>query len=260
MKSFKNLFRLLLLFIMASFFWECQQDDICAQEQQTTPALVIQFSDDLQLVQLSSSLNVQDTTLTQTTIVDSTNTTTTISHNILVQDQIILDSLDSKSIDQIYYTPLLLEKEVLLESDTLPNLMLSSSYPSSSLTLSAFGQDKITLPLRVDRDREYWLFSTDPDLEDNHNILELTYDPELVYISRACGYSMFYKNLQARFIEKPIVFVDNSIDSTDSSTDTTDSSVSNINQITPVFIDDIRIGEQDIIVTDQDNPNLYLFH
>lgn len=41
----KKLFILIAIFLVASFFWNCEKDDICDQNTSTTPRLIIHFYD-----------------------------------------------------------------------------------------------------------------------------------------------------------------------------------------------------------------------
>ncbi|WP_417370059.1 DUF6452 family protein [Gelidibacter japonicus] len=69
--------------------------------------------------------------------------------------------------------------------------------------------DSIVLPLRVDaldimntsrfvltKDRDYDL-DDDPNTASNADIIEVNYTPELIYVSRACGYKSVFNNLSA---------------------------------------------------------------
>lgn len=69
--------------------------------------------------------------------------------------------------------------------------------------------DSIVLPLRVDaldimntsrfvltKDRDYDL-DDDPNTASNADIIEVNYMPELIYVSRACGYKSVFNNLSA---------------------------------------------------------------
>ena len=69
--------------------------------------------------------------------------------------------------------------------------------------------DSILLPLRIDAldnlntTRFVLTMDTDYDTDDNNNtasnadIIEVTYTPELIYVSRACGYKSVFNNLSA---------------------------------------------------------------
>ncbi|RXJ51399.1 DUF6452 family protein [Gelidibacter gilvus] len=69
--------------------------------------------------------------------------------------------------------------------------------------------DSIVLPLRVDaldilntsrfvltKDRDYDT-DDDPNTVSNADIIEVKYTPELIYVSRACGYKSVFNNLSA---------------------------------------------------------------
>lgn len=69
--------------------------------------------------------------------------------------------------------------------------------------------DSIVLPLRIDvldspnttrfiieRDVDFEL-DEDPATQSNIDILEVTYTPELIYVSRACGYKSVFNNVVA---------------------------------------------------------------
>lgn len=69
--------------------------------------------------------------------------------------------------------------------------------------------DSIVLPLRIDaldnlntsrfvltKDRDYDT-DNDPNTVSNADIIEVNYTPELIYVSRACGYKSVFNNLSA---------------------------------------------------------------
>ncbi len=69
--------------------------------------------------------------------------------------------------------------------------------------------DKLVLPLRIDaldntnttrfvieRDIDY-ATDEDPNTISNIDILEINYTPELIYVSRACGYKSIFNNVDA---------------------------------------------------------------
>lgn len=69
--------------------------------------------------------------------------------------------------------------------------------------------DSIVLPLRIDaldilntsrfvltKDRDYDT-DDDPTTVSNADIIEVKYTPELIYVSRACGYKSVFNNLSA---------------------------------------------------------------
>ncbi|WP_296385764.1 DUF6452 family protein [Winogradskyella sp.] len=148
--------KLFALFIALTLI-SCERDDICAATTATTPRLLIEFYDISNPDDLKSVLRL--TAYGEGLVVDDTGM---IIEPIEASDSTILFNENASSL------------ELPLRIDT-----------EGETTTSRFILEKDT-NLRLDSDT-----TTDSDID----IIEISYIPEFVFVSRACGYKSTFNNL-----------------------------------------------------------------
>lgn len=138
--------------LIALFTWSCERDDICAEATPTTPRLIIRFYD------INNPDDFKDVR------------------------QLEIDGIDDDG------NPFDIDNPIVVRTDT----------------------DSINLPLRFQAENEItttrFRLAKDADFEDdlnddgnddlttasNDDIITITYTPEFVYVSRACGYKSIF--------------------------------------------------------------------
>lgn len=168
----KNI-KFLILFIAIALI-NCERDDICAATTQTTPRLIIEFYDAIETEDLK---NVPRLTV--------------------YGDGLFTDE------DGIVTEP----------TDGTEGVLLEISDSGVESYVFNVNKNKIALPLIIDEvpqsesittrfilEKETNLRVEDDDLTTNSNkdILEIKYNTEFVYVSRACGYKSIFTNLEVR--------------------------------------------------------------
>lgn len=63
--------------------------------------------------------------------------------------------------------------------------------------------DSVSIPLRRDLNSPLYNFVRTLETVENRDGISLTYEPEEVYLNRACGFTSIYNNLTADVIEEP---------------------------------------------------------
>lgn len=135
----------------------CERDDICAETTQTTPRLIIEFYDATEPEELK---NVPRLTVYGEGLITDEN-------GIAIEPEVTSDKTIVFNQNQnIVELPLIIDTE-------------------NETTTTRFVLERET-NLRLD---------TDDTETSNIDIIEITYTPEFVYVSRACGYKGIFKNL-----------------------------------------------------------------
>ncbi|WP_179377127.1 DUF6452 family protein [Winogradskyella wichelsiae] len=160
----KNVKFLILLIAVALI--NCERDDICAATTQTTPRLIIEFYDATDTDEL---LNVPRITVYGEGLFTDEDGVTT--EPIEESDLIITDYDD----DDSYVF------NVNSNKIALPLIVGNEG----ELTTTRFVLEKDT-DLRIDDDE---------DTNSNIDIIEISYNNEFVYVSRACGYKSNFNSL-----------------------------------------------------------------
>jgi len=151
--------RILKLFILfiALVLISCERDDICAETTATTPRLLIEFYDASNIDDLKSVLRL--TAYGEELVVDENGNQI---EPIVASDATLLFNENSNALN----LPLFIGTE-------------------NDRTTVRFVLEKFT-NFRID---------DDPTTESNRDIIEISYKPEFIYVSRACGYKSIFKNL-----------------------------------------------------------------
>jgi hypothetical protein len=164
MKRLKNIF---LLALTGLCLGNCERDDICAQETSTTPRLILEFYDITNQDQL---LSVPAMTVYADDPDIPVPETDNISGAILIEP---------------------------FESSRLFNLTTNIAKPPLFV-----GEEGVSITRRYVFERRTDLrLDADPETSSNTDIIEITYIPEYVYVSRACGYKSIFTNLRIEVIQ-----------------------------------------------------------
>lgn len=158
----KNLKFLILLIIIA--FYSCERDDICNKNTPTTPQLVIEIFDITETETLKSVIRLS-----------------------AYGESLFLDENDM-------LTP-------PIESDSR-SIVFNSAQGLTSLKLPLIvGTEGIETTTRYVLEKDTNLrIDTNTATNSNRDILEIKYIPELVYISRACGFKSVFTRLEVTII------------------------------------------------------------
>jgi len=159
---------LLLSLVAISTLQNCERDDICAATTQTTPRLIIEFYDATDTDEL---LNVSRITVYRDGVFTDENGVTT--EPTEASDKIITTYNDKDS-----YV-----------------FNVTSNKIALPLLVGAEGQPPITVRYVLEKDTNLRIEDDDPLTNSNIDIIEITYNTEFVYVSRACGYSSNFNNL-----------------------------------------------------------------
>lgn len=151
----KNLKFLVLCIAIALV--NCERDDICPATTQTTPRLIVQFYD------ASDTDELLDVT------------------RITVYGEGVLDDDGNPTVDPIVSTDATLLFNEIANTVELPLIVGAEN----ELITTRFILEKDT-DLRLDED---------PLTNSNIDIIEISYNTEFVYVSRACGYTNNFKAL-----------------------------------------------------------------
>jgi len=154
----KNVKFLILLIAIALI--NCERDDICASTTQTTPRLIVEFYDATDTDEL---LNVS---------------------RITVYGEGLVTDVDGNII------------EPLEESDATLLFNENANTIELPLIISAEGVEAtITTRYILERDTDLRIEDEDDTTNSNIDIIEITYNTEFVYVSRACGYKSNFNSL-----------------------------------------------------------------
>ncbi|SHH48938.1 DUF6452 family protein [Winogradskyella jejuensis] len=162
MKKYAYLFLLISLILFS-----CERDDICADGTPTTPRLLIEFFDavDTEVSKTVTRLTIyaDDANIT---IPDNENSSGAILVEPFEQERIFNRNSNSAGL------PLKIDDE-------------------GETTITRYFFEKDT-NLRLDEDN-----STNSNID----VIEITYETEFIYISRACGFKSIFKNIEIDIID-----------------------------------------------------------
>jgi hypothetical protein len=150
-------FKFIILFLVIGLV-NCERDDICAASTETTPRLLIEFYDITNPEELK---NVPRLTLYGEGLVTDENGDPT--EPTIFTDATIVFNLNTNAV-------------------ALP-LKIDTETTETAITTTRYILEKDT-NLRLDETGE-----------SNKDILQISYETEFVYVSRACGYKSIFKNL-----------------------------------------------------------------
>jgi len=151
------------ILVMAVALVNCERDDICAESTLTTPRLSVEFYDALELADLK---NVPRLTL--------------------YGEGLVVDENGS-------------EIDPIAISDA--TLVFNSNESSVFLPLKIENNDESFITARFVLEKDTNLRLDDSNVDDsNKDIIEIAYQTEFVYVSRACGYKSIFVNLSATLI------------------------------------------------------------
>ncbi|WP_179317723.1 DUF6452 family protein [Winogradskyella undariae] len=154
----KNVKFLILLIAIALI--NCERDDICASTTQTTPRLIVEFYDATDTDEL---LNVS---------------------RITVYGEGLVTDDDGNII------------EPLEESDATLLFNENANTIELPLIIGAEGVEAtITTRYVLEKDTDLRIEDEDDTTNSNIDIIEITYNTEFVYVSRACGYKSNFNSL-----------------------------------------------------------------
>ncbi|MBF8150533.1 hypothetical protein ITJ86_11535 [Winogradskyella sp. F6397] len=159
----KRLLIFLSFITLAITNYNCERDDICAATTQTTPRLIIEFYDASDPEEL---LNVPRITV--------------------YGDGLLEEDDDGNPIEPI------------VASDVTLNFNENINIIELPLVVGA-ENELITTRFILERDTNLRL-DDDPLTASNIDIIEVSYETEFVYVSRACGYKSIFKNVIVRRI------------------------------------------------------------
>ncbi len=151
----------------------CERDDICAETTATTPRLLIEFYDASNTDDLKSVLRL--TAYGDGLVVDENGMEI---EPIVASDATLLFNENSNAVD----LPLLIGTQ-------------------GDRTTIRFVLEKFT-NFRID---------DDPATESNRDIIEISYKPEFIYVSRACGYKSIFNDLDIDIVPDGDAWISNII-------------------------------------------------
>ncbi|MEP5254974.1 MAG: DUF6452 family protein [Winogradskyella arenosi] len=151
--------KFLILFIAIALI-NCERDDICAATTQTTPRLIVEFYDATDTDEL---LNVS---------------------RITVYGEGLVTDEDGNSI------------EPTEESDATLLFNENANSVELPLIIDAEGvETTITTRYVIEKDTDLRIEDEDDTTNSNIDIIEISYNTEFVYVSRACGYKSNFNSL-----------------------------------------------------------------
>ena len=156
----KNI-KFLVLFIAIALI-NCERDDICPESTQTTPRLIVEFYDATDTEEL---LNVSRITV--------------YGEGLLEEDD------DGNPIEPIVSSDVTLLFNENANSVELPLII----GPEGEL------QPPITVRFVLEQDTNLRIEDDDPLTNSNKDIIEISYNTEFVYVSRACGYKSNFNSI-----------------------------------------------------------------
>ena len=149
------------ILVISLFLFACERDDICAEGTPTTPRLLIEFFDVTDIETLKSVTRLS--AYAETVITDE------------------LPTNDEEASDL-----------AILFNSNANNLVLP-------LIIGIEGEETVT---------EYILekntnlrINDDTSTDSNRDVIRITYKPEFVYVSRACGFKSIFNDLEIEIID-----------------------------------------------------------
>ena len=134
----------------------CERDDICAESTETTPRLLIEFYD-----------------------AADTETLKTVSRLSVYAVDLVTDG-------GVFTPPEVANDTTLVFNSNTSSVQLPLQFDESETSTTTRYYFETDTNLRIDDDT-----STDSNID----ILEITYTPEFIYVSRACGFKSIFTNL-----------------------------------------------------------------
>ncbi|WP_178984981.1 DUF6452 family protein [Winogradskyella helgolandensis] len=158
----------ILVLLIAIALINCERDDICAATTQTTPRLIIEFYDASETDEL---LNVSRITV--------------------YREGIFTDE------DGVTTEPIEESDKIITEYDDEDSYVFNVNNNKIALPLlvDAEGQPQITVRYVLEKDTDLRIEDEDPLTNSNIDIIEISYNTEFVYVSRACGYKSNFNSL-----------------------------------------------------------------
>lgn len=150
-----------LIFIIS--LQNCERDDICAETTATTPRLSVEFYDATELEDLKE-----------------------VPRLTLYGEGLVVDE-NGEDIDPTESSEATIVFNTNVNSALLP------------LQVAIDDESFVTTRYVLEKDTNLRLDDSDED-DSNKDIIEITYQTEFVYVSRACGYKSIFKNLLATLI------------------------------------------------------------
>ncbi|RED43572.1 hypothetical protein DFQ10_105172 [Winogradskyella eximia] len=156
----KNI-KFLVLFIAIALI-NCERDDICPESTQTTPRLIVEFYDATDTEEL---LNVSRITVYGEGLLEEDDDGNPI-EPIVSSDVTLLFNENANSVE----LPLIIGQEGVL-------------------------QPPITVRFVLEEETNLRIEDDDPLTNSNKDIIEISYNTEFVYVSRACGYKSNFNSI-----------------------------------------------------------------
>ncbi len=164
-KRIKSIIFLTLILIATLISYNCERDDICAETTPTTPRLVVEFYDVNEPEDLKSVTRLS----------------------------VYGDSPDIPAPNEDDFS------SAILIDPFEPDRVFNRNTNSVSLPLLIGNENETTTSRFIlEKDTNFRLDDED-DTNSNIDIIEISYETEFVYVSRACGYKSIFKNLQVSF-------------------------------------------------------------
>lgn len=155
------------LLLLAILYFGCERDDICAEGTPTTPRLLVEFFD-----------------VTNIEIPKSVTRFAVYAERLIIEDGVITPP---ETIEQIEKASLIFN--VNADEIALPLLIDDEDADIETTVVRYY----------FERDTNFRL-DNDPTTESNIDIVEITYKPEFVYVSRACGFKSIFNDLQVELL------------------------------------------------------------
>ncbi|MFK7832685.1 MAG: hypothetical protein AB8B52_05375 [Winogradskyella sp.] len=159
----------ILLIIVITF--SCERDDICPESTETTPRLIIEFYD-----------------FEDSEVLKNVPRLTVYGEGIFVDD------------NGVPFEPEEATDGILLETSAgaEPTFVFNTNKNRIALPLKIaddLGNDFVTTRFILERDTNLRLDTENPTTS-NKDILEIRYNSEFIYVSRACGYKSLFNSLE----------------------------------------------------------------
>jgi hypothetical protein len=174
--------RKLKLFItfLALTLISCERDDICAETTATTPRLLIEFYDSTSPDDLKSVFRL--TAYGEALFID-----------------------DNGNVTQ----PTEASNKIVIASVEPLSYLFNTNSTSAALPLLIGPEDEFTTVRFVLEKFTNFRLDEDTTTNSNTDIIEISYQTEFVYVSRACGYKSIFKNLNITLVTDEDAWINN---------------------------------------------------
>lgn len=159
--NLKRILFFLSFITLSAIIFNCERDDICAETTQTTPRLIIEFYDASEPEELKNVPRL-----------------TVYGEGLFTDENDVVTEPELKSDATLKYNE---------NTNTLELPLKIKEVPIDEFITTRFVLERDT-NLRVEDD--------DLTTNSNKDIIEIRYNSEFIYVSRACGYKSIFTNLR----------------------------------------------------------------